>query len=141
MKSFIIVLTFALFSICAMGQSNASAIATKNNQLLGYWGASHGGQKTLIDFNEDGTFQYVLLSNETFAQEVIVGSYERTGNRLYLHPADENALTPCYFLFGEYTFEIVGDSEIRLEIIRNECPSLSGPPTNLLANTLEHLNP
>ncbi|MCA9995733.1 MAG: hypothetical protein KDE56_08310 [Anaerolineales bacterium] len=141
MKSITLVLISALLLIFLIGQLNSSSSDNANEQLLGYWSVSDGSQATIIEFKEDGTFQYTPPLEMVLNRDVAMGTYQRQGSQVLLRSDYGNTDGPCYFIFGKYEVEMIGSSRMRLDIIENECPSLSGLPTNALAHVRERRDP
>lgn len=110
-------------------------------RFLSVQSVSDGSQETIIELKEDGTFQYTPPLGMMLNRDVALGTYQRQGNQLLLRSDYGNTDGPCYFIFGKYEVEMIGSSRMRLDIIENECPSLSGLPTNALAQVMERRDP
>lgn len=137
MKSIILLLSSALVFIFLIGQLRSLPLTNENEQLIGYWRVADGGQEATIEFKADGTFQYTPLLELVLDRDVVMGTYQRLGSQLLLRSDVRRASGPCYFIFGEYEIEAVTHSEILLDVVENECPSLFEVPTNTLARSLE----
>ena len=165
MKKLIFVLVLALVSVfmvssvTGIGANKQSSLANLNPknraqitaellqpqyegfQLEGYWVKTNGSQESQFYFKEDGTFRYETLPDMTFTQFVVIGTYEQIGNSLLLRSAIESENTSCNLIFGEYVIELLGEEDIRLDVIGNRCRTPKGLPSAILSHSLERVYP
>lgn len=165
MKKLIYVLALALISIVIIGSACSSstikpadiaALESDNraqtapllaqhqgesSQMAGYWLLTVNAQKALFHFNEDGSFRFETLPDTAYAQYVLLGTYEQSENRLVLRPEHDGERTPCHAIFGEYAIELLGEEEVRLDVIGDRCPNEKGLPSAILAHSLVRAYP
>jgi hypothetical protein len=110
-------------------------------QLEGYWIVTNGIQESLFNFKEDGTFQYEMLHDLAYSRFVLMGTYEQIGNKLILRSATELENRPCHAIFGEYVIELVGEEEMRIDVIGNRCRTTTGQPSSILSHSLVQVHP